>query len=270
MRKLSPRNQHLLPKSATEQEWKELLISLMRECAEKNDKLSYNLFRDFIPNRNLARSCERIFGSWNEALRAAGFPVKKRWRINDTYILNSIKKCYNENGYVTYSMLEDTKKCGVSVTTIERHFGSFNNALKRANVPVHRSAGYFAHPRVAKDGHKCDSIAESIIDNWLYEHKVKHYIHYEYPHDDMFNNGFNNHMQCDFYLPDNNVYIEYFGMSSINAKTAKYRAIRKRYRTTITRKMALCNKLNISLICIYHNDLRNLDKCLKQLKTPSI
>jgi hypothetical protein len=34
---------------------------------------------------------------------------------------------------------------------------------------------------IAKDGHKCDSFAEKIIDDWLYSNNVEHQRNIPYP-----------------------------------------------------------------------------------------
>lgn len=272
MRRILPDpNKQLLTKDATILEWQELLISLMRECSAKHDTINYNLFNDFCPGRKLARTCERVFGSWNNAMKLAGFPINRKWKINKTYIANCIKSLYKKYGYLTYTMFEhNIKECGVSVTSIERHFGSFNQALKELGIPTRKASGYFSEPKEAKDKHLCDSIAESIIDDWLFEHDIPHQIHVEYPRDNEFNTGFNNIMKCDFYIQHSNTYIEFFGMSNIKSKKQRYRSILKRYRDTMTRKMALCNKHSLTLLLIYPDDLKNLDNCLKKLITPSI
>lgn len=77
-------------------------------------------------------------------------------------------------------------------------FGTWNNAIKAAGFdpnPV-----LFAKKYMAKDGHKCDSLAEKIIDDWLFSHKVNHQIHVPYPGQ--------KHLTADFVVGDR--WIEFF------------------------------------------------------------
>ena len=82
-----------------------------------------------------------------------------------------------------------------------RGFGTWNKAIK--------SAGYnpnpirFATKYVANDGHRCDSLSEKIIDDWLYSQNITHRVKVPYPWD--------NGMTADFKIGD--YWIELFGLS---------------------------------------------------------
>ena len=58
----------------------------------------------------------------------------------------------------------------------------------------------------------------------------------------------------DFYLPDYDVYVEYWGL--VNADDSRTRA---RYVRNMKRKMAIYYKHNIKFISMYPNNLENLD-----------
>lgn len=65
-----------------------------------------------------------------------------------------------------------TKAEFVHTKAIRTYFGSWNNGILAAGYspnPV-----MFAKKYVAKDGHKCDSLAEKIIDDWLDKRQILH------------------------------------------------------------------------------------------------
>lgn len=82
-----------------------------------------------------------------------------------------------------------------------RAFGTWNKAIE--------SAGYksnpvmFANKHIARDGHRCDSLAEKIIDEWLYSKGIPHTRSVSYPE------GYK--LTCDFVV--NNNFIEFFGLT---------------------------------------------------------
>jgi len=58
----------------------------------------------------------------------------------------------------------------------------------------------------------------------------------------------------DFYLPDYNVYVEYWGLVDADNKR-----VRNEYIRTMKWKMAQYHKANIKFISLYPSDLNNLD-----------
>jgi len=79
-------------------------------------------------------------------------------------------------------------------------FGSWNKAIEAAGFkpnPV-----MFADKHVAKDGHRCDSLAEKIIDEWMCSNSISHERSIPYPE--------LKKMTCDFVV--NKVFIEFFGL----------------------------------------------------------
>ncbi len=117
-------------------------------------------------------------------------------------------------------------------------FGSWNNAIQAAGFELNRSHEHRMYKRVrtiATDGHRCDSISEAIIDNWLSERKIPHMRDISYPS--------TNH-KADWSL-DHETFIEYFGLAKDSP----------RYDREIKIKKELCLKNNIALIAIYPSDL---------------
>ena len=86
------------------------------------------------------------------------------------------------------------------------------------------------------------SLSELCIANWLYVNRIP----FEYERKVYFSAS-NESAHCDFYLPDYNVYIEFWGLSS--DKNYEYY---KRWKENNYKRNT------ISLISLYPNDLKNL------------
>lgn len=123
-------------------------------------------------------------------------------------------------------------------STAIKLFGTWNNALLAAGLAPNRSADKKMYNRrrcVAKDGHKCDSISELIIDNWLDLHSISHQKDACYP---------SGNFRADWSLPDGTL-IEYFGLATDST----------RYDLAIKHKKQICMESKVKLIEIYPCDL---------------
>jgi len=98
-----------------------------------------------------------------------------------------------------------------------------------------------------KDGHKADSISEMIVDDWFFEKGIKHERRKPYPE---------SKCDCDFYLPDFNVWIEYFGLKGEH----------KEYDRNISKKLEIANKHNIILISLTSKDIYPENKICEKLE----
>ena len=121
----------------------------------------------------------------------------------------------------------------VNYHAIRSRFGTWNNAIKAAGFdpnPV-----MFANKHIASDGHKCDSLAERIIDDWLYARKIEHQRSVPYPQKKQFT--------CDFVVRDH--WIEFFGLYGQHT----------RYDELWRQKLKLAKKYRLKLTEIYPEDL---------------
>ncbi len=112
-------------------------------------------------------------------------------------------------------------------------FGTWNNAIVAAGFdpnPV-----MFAKHYIAKDGHKCDSFAERIIDDFLFRRGITHERSYPYPG----NKGFT----VDFKIGE--YWVEFFGLAGQH----------KRYDQLKRQKEDLAKKLKLHIISIYPKDI---------------
>lgn len=158
----------------------------------------------------------------------------------EEFLLNWIKQFYKLNQRIP------TKQECTHYHAVRIRFKSWNNAILAAGfVP---NPVMFAKKYIALDGHKCDSLAEKIIDDWLFRRGIDHKINVPYPKNEKFT--------ADFVVGD--VWIEYFGLSG-NLK---------RYDFLKRKKIKIANKLGLNLIKLYPKDLfpkGNLNEKLKML-----
>ena len=118
-------------------------------------------------------------------------------------------------------------------------FGSWNNAIIAAHLTPHRSHDNRMYKRVmtkALDGHRCDSISEAIIHNWLAKHGVLHKRDAAYT---------DTNYKADWEVKKGETFVEYFGLAKDSP----------RYDRSIEVKKELCREHRIRLIEIYPQDL---------------
>ncbi|WP_199302787.1 hypothetical protein [Oscillatoria sp. FACHB-1406] len=89
------------------------------------------------------------------------------------------------------------------------------------------------------------SRAEVIVDNYLYIAGIAHAYERKLPIDE--------EVYCDFYIPKEKVYIEYWGYD----QNPDYLARKQE-------KLRIYNQNNFNLIELSDEDIKNLDDCLPQ------
>jgi hypothetical protein len=93
------------------------------------------------------------------------------------------------------------------------------------------------------DGHLVRSRGEALIDNWLYMQKIAHAVERRLPIEET--------VYCDFYVPQESVYIEYWGMSE-----------EPKYAARMEEKKGIYSRHNLKLIELGDDDIKNLDDVL--------
>jgi len=147
-------------------------------------------------------------------------------------LLGQIRRFVVTNGRIPY------KREVEHYHAFRLRFGNWNNAIKVAGFdpnPV-----MFANKHIAKDGHKCDSFAEKIIDDWMYANKINHRRSVPYPGDDKFT--------CDFVV--GNKWIEFFGLHGEH----------KRYDQLWRQKLKIAKKCKLNMTGIYPEDILQSNK----------
>lgn len=112
-------------------------------------------------------------------------------------------------------------------------FGTWNKAIQAAGFDPNQQI--FTHKYTANDKHICDSLAEKIIDDWLFARKISHQRNLYYPNQKRF--------KTDFKV--GSFWIEFFGLEG---QLKRYDELKKQ-------KLQLIKKLKLNLIEIYPGDL---------------
>ena len=124
-------------------------------------------------------------------------------------------------------------------------------ALLRIGVPIPEVPRIEPQPYTTIDGHRVRSRGEAMIDDWLHHHKILHEYEKKVPVEDF--------IVCDFYLPEYDVYLEYWGMPGEEAEK------RKQY------KLALYEQNKLRIESIGNDDLVDLElKMSEKLRYPRI
>lgn len=146
--------------------------------------------------------------------------------ISKKQIIDEIRKFHSRNGRIPYKKEYNHYKAS------RGRFGTWNKAIEAAGFdpnPVR-----FAKKYKANDGHKCDSLAEKIIDDWFYARKIPHERNIPYNY---------KRMTSDFKV--NGHLIEFFGLKG-ELKT---------YDSLAKEKERLWRKQNLRVIAIYPKNL---------------
>lgn len=172
-------------------------------------------------------SCKNNFTGSRKYCAFGCIPVKKSEYTREI-VIGEIRKFTRRHGRIPTK-----RELNIIYKVARKHFGTWNNAIEASGLksnPV-----MFAKKYIANDGHKCDSLAEKIIDDWLYARKIKHERNVPYPS----GNGFT----ADFVVDD--YWIEFFGLHGEH----------KRYDELRREKLKLVKKYRLKLIEVYPKGL---------------
>jgi len=147
-------------------------------------------------------------------------------------------------------ILEFKEKAKVGLERVTRRFGvSAPHVMATGTQPSHSDSRkkYPAEYRT-EDGRWVRSKSEKIIADWLYNNRVR----FEYERKVV------EGVTCDFYLPDMDVYIEFWGIDN------------EAYRRYRRKKEEVYSKLGLRLFSLNDADLKHIDDVLRsKLKQPA-
>lgn len=115
------------PREYTEEDY----LKLIRECERKYGKATQRLF-DNDEDFSSSTAIRRRFGSWSAAKEQAGVEKTKR-SYTDEELLDALRTCKNKHGSVSASTFAADDNLP-SPETLQRRFGSWNEAKKKAGV----------------------------------------------------------------------------------------------------------------------------------------
>ena len=179
-----------------------------------------------------SKYCSR--GCANKAISAQQRVIK----ISKEQIIGEIQDFYKKEGRLILK-----REYGHYNAARDR-FGNWNKAVQAAGFKPNPIL--YAEKQVANDGHKCDSLAEKIIDDWFTENNIEHTREVFYPNSKKF--------KVDFVV--NGQWIEFFGLAGSN----------KEYDDGIKKKILIAEKFNLPFIALYPKDLFPKNKLAGILK----
>lgn len=172
-------------------------------------------------------SCNRIVETTTGRKRFCSPECLYKFKTQSSYdqakIVIKIREFYEK-----YSRIPAKYELQALYAPARRFFGAWNKAIIAAGYepnPV-----MFAKHHIALDGHRCDSLAERIVDDFLYRRGIIHKINVPYP--------WMNGMTADFVV--GKIWIEIFGLEGEH----------KRYDELKRTKLSLAKQHNIHILSI--------------------
>lgn len=147
--------------------------------------------------------------------------------ISKEELIYRIKEFYKQHGRVPVK-----REMNGIYKPARKYFGTWNYAIEVAGFrpnPI-----MFADKCIANDGHICDSLAEKLIDDYLYGKNIQHQRCIPYP---------NSECTADFKIGD--TLVEYFGLAGEHKRYDELRRI----------KQKMAKKYRLNLIEVYPKDL---------------
>lgn len=166
----------------TQKAWtKEEIIQAVKNFYSQEGRLPRN--RDFIASNGKYPSPPKVvreFGSWNQAIKEAGFiptQIHKIWTKEE--IIKVIQDFYKENNTIPQMRdFIDSNGKYPGKTTVQKYFGSWNRAIEEAGFISNK---FFGISTYGKDGYCYRSKAEAYFaDNFLFK-QYKYDIEPKYP-----------------------------------------------------------------------------------------
>lgn len=116
---------------------KELLDELYR-FVEENDRVPTT--SDFNSNKNFPSSSvyQKRFGSWNDALIEAKIEINKICKYDNEFLISELNRYTKENNKIPIEQDFKDNKSFPHPGVYEKHFGTWNNALKEAGLEINK------------------------------------------------------------------------------------------------------------------------------------
>lgn len=155
---------------------------------------------------------------------------KHNAKYTDADIINAIKEVANKL-LRTPTTKEVKERTGIDSITACSRFGTWRAAIEAAGL---KPITTFGVTQFAKDGHKCNSESERIIDDFMVANGIEHEREPLYP---------GTKYRADWLVNGN--YVEFFGMVSCNG------SIGENYKNRMEEKFQLATTLNIPIVPLY-------------------
>lgn len=202
-----------------------ICIDCVKAIDEINKNLNFNINDNYIIHENYFNCKQQII----EEIKSKKFDL-----TNLQKLVHYTSLAQENNNYILSENLRNE---------INNLYNLKNQKIEIKDIDIRNK---WPKPYQCEDGHYVRSLSEKIIDDWLYNH---HYIHsYEkqvFPE---------NPKLSDFYLPIQNIYIEFWGVENNDE-----------YNKSKDEKLSLYKKHKYNLINLYPKDLQLLNDTLPKL-----
>lgn len=221
----------------------EAKLKISKSLCRKKDKSCICCGKPFKPRRKTTEFCSMKCYQFTrrnkrnrDEIALIDLPSSSQ---EDVY--KSIQSFWKTNGFIPTSKADAKLKA-----LVVKFWGSWNNMIRSFGITT--NGGKFNKKAIkCKDGHLADSISERIVDDWLFENGIKHERGKRYP---------NSRCNCDFFLSDFGVWVEYFGLIG---KTQEYDS-------QIVKKQITLDQNGLILVSIFPSDLYPENNLRKKLE----
>jgi hypothetical protein len=215
-------------------------------CSRRCRTVVINFEKGIINQKKCAnKNCNNLVPPYDKFCSNNCFQENRSFLNLDRYkreVLLQIKAFNKANGRIPFK--QEMYRIYKPARTV---FGTWNRAIEAAGFKPNQLK--FTHKYMANDKHICDSLAEKIIDDWLFAREIEHQHGVYDPGQKKF--------KTDFKVGD--YWIEFFGLEG---QLIRYDELKKE-------KLNMIKRSKLKLIKIYPKDIipkNELDKILSGLK----
>lgn len=119
----------------------EKLLEYLRLFNKENGRTPESREFDCIADYPSSRTYKKRFGSWNNAIKIAGLQITRFMNITNKELLEYLRLFNKKNGRSPIMEDFNNSKKYPCYNTYQRHFGSWNNALKMAELQTNTCTG---------------------------------------------------------------------------------------------------------------------------------
>lgn len=196
-------------------------------CSKRCAAIVNNVqFPKRIPETRACKHCQAPF-SRSRSLFCSKVCKREARKLSQATVVEQIRGFHKQKGRIPLKMEFP------HYSAARRRFGTWNKAVRAAGFET--NPVLFAKKFIARDGHRCDSFTEKIIDDWLSANHVTHKRNIPYPDDSS--------LTADFKI--GNGLVEFFGLAGQVPG----------YDLLIERKRKLCRKYGVDLIELLPRDI---------------
>lgn len=239
------------------------LINMLGRVPLGSELVKYGLSERKTYQRKLGKTFQEIITDMDLELSSA-----KRLYKSDEELLSDYYNLYKKLGRIP--LMGDISQSDIaSYNTYKKRFGGILSiwellGLDYSDININSLGRGFTC--FDDNGEVCRSEAEMKITNLLIKNNIT--FNKEVRYTDLLSNKFNT-WRMDWYLPNDDIVVEYFGLYS-ETQLKKKTKIGK-YSRKVNRKINFCKENNLKIISIFPEDIKNgLDNVLKKFKDSNI